>query len=86
MKKSKPVECKYGMLKQRFSILKEEIKINHEDYVVLFIFSCVFRHNVSIGKEDMVDVYLQPDKVQDQIAVIISEVKAGKSNFAFQYS
>ena len=43
-----PVECAFGMLKNRFSSLKSGVRVWHEDDNVFFILACVILHNLCL--------------------------------------
>ena len=48
----KPVECTFGILKNRFSALKTGLRLKHEDDAVHFIVACMIVHNMCIDIGD----------------------------------
>lgn len=48
----KPIECAFGMLKNKFRTLKCEVRLMHEDDVVLLCRSCLVLHNTCIELHD----------------------------------
>lgn len=75
----KQVECAFGMLKQRFPVLKEGVRLHHKDEIVTLIFSCCVLHNWSIDGGDYEEVFLPPDEDGDENdAVVASETQAGR--------
>ena len=48
----KPVECAFGILKNRFPVLMNGVRLHHEDDVVFLIVSCLILHNLCIENGD----------------------------------
>ena len=48
----KPIECSFGILKNRFMRLKDGIYFHHEDDMAYAITSCIILHNISIDIGD----------------------------------
>jgi len=57
----KPVECAFGITKNRFSILKYGIRYKHEHDSCFLITACFILHNLCIESGDEGDHYLAED-------------------------
>lgn len=75
----KSVECAVGMLKQRFTVLKEGVRLHHEEEIVIIILYCCVVHNWSIEDGDYKEVCLSPDEDWDENdAIVTAETQPGK--------
>lgn len=73
----KPVECAFGMLKNRFQALKNGIRLQHEDDISFVSLACMILHNMSIQDGDEVDDMLpQDEEVDDDL--VTAETSAGR--------
>lgn len=63
----KPVECAFGMLKNRFTTLMNGVMLEHEDDAVYFITACIILHNmcIDIGDDDF--EFTIPDEIDLQV-------------------
>eukprot|EP00171_Calliarthron_tuberculosum_P002949 IDg2949t1 len=57
----KPVECAFGILKNRFSTLLHGLMFEHEDDAVFFITACIILHNLCLESGDNGDDFLVND-------------------------
>lgn len=75
----KPIECAFGMLKGKFAILKEGIRLLHENDISFLIFSCVILHNTCLDQGEQ-DEYESNDELIDdkEEEVVTAETDAGK--------
>lgn len=74
----KPIECSFGMLKNRFEVLRVGVKMLHEDEVARLCLACIHVHNECIRQGDDNDVYLPQDDEEDDEEHITVETNAGK--------
>lgn len=72
----KPVECAFGILKNRFSTLSTGVMLENEDDVVYLITACVILHNMCLSCGDSGDDFLVEEN--DQISVNSSATTEGK--------
>lgn len=67
----KPVECTFGILKNRFSTLSSGINMHHADDAVYFITACVILHNLCIARGDDGNAFLTNE---DEDVVVNTDV------------
>ena len=60
-KARKPIECAFGILKNRFPVLSSGILLHHEDEAARAIMACVILYNLCIDATDIGEEFLEPD-------------------------
>lgn len=74
----KPVECAFGMLKQRFLVVKKGVRLYHEDDITKLCIACMMFHNMAIEDGVFDDFVLRQDENEDEEESITAECTAKK--------
>ncbi len=73
-----PIECAYGILKGRFSLLKTGVALKNEDDAARCIKACLILHNIYINNEDNGYEYLRENQEDaDGIEFAEEELRQG---------
>ena len=62
-----PVECAFGILKGRFSVLKSGLNLHHEDDAARCMLSCVILHNICVDAADTGDEFIEIEENCEEI-------------------
>lgn len=68
----KPIECAFGILKNRFMCLKEGLRLHHEDDISFCITACIVLHNLSLQYNDL-GADFEDDSISDHDIHFTSE-------------